>query len=395
MNRHCLFSPSASPRWLACPASLTLPERAPEPESDYASEGTQAHLLASHSLRHCIPAAAAASLLPGDPGEEMISAVDVFVEAVTSEERRLDSAARSEVFMQYRGGDFGGTADAVVPGAEEISILDLKYGAGKIVEVQRNPQLLCYALLALDSEGAVNSQHPRTPRVKLTVVQPRRHHPDGPVRSWEPTAAELQDFSDRVDDARETVATSNGSTPFHAGGHCTYCPHLAHCPEMRAQALSWDAGEFGALSAAEQSQRATDLEPGDMAEIMEYAAGFRAFLRAVERAAREMLEAGGDVPRHKLVARRSRRTYTVSEAELLAGLRNRGVRKRDAIATELKSPAQIEKLLSPRHLTWLRERLTRSITGAVCVPDSDRRPQLGARPTAADDFRGLTEESET
>jgi hypothetical protein len=43
---HAVLSPSASDRWLSCPASVRLSQRVPKaPSSAYAEEGTTAHSL--------------------------------------------------------------------------------------------------------------------------------------------------------------------------------------------------------------------------------------------------------------------------------------------------------------------------------------------------------------
>jgi hypothetical protein len=45
-SEHAKLSPSASERWMTCPASIRMEEQVPpEPESTYAAEGTAAHSL--------------------------------------------------------------------------------------------------------------------------------------------------------------------------------------------------------------------------------------------------------------------------------------------------------------------------------------------------------------
>jgi hypothetical protein len=51
---HSLLSPSSSERWLNCPPSARQCENAPESESAYAQQGTDAHSLCEYRLRIAI-----------------------------------------------------------------------------------------------------------------------------------------------------------------------------------------------------------------------------------------------------------------------------------------------------------------------------------------------------
>src|ERR1700677_250960 len=56
---HALFSPSASPRWIPCPGSMTFPEnQGGGSSSTYADAGTARHTLSAHCLRGKANAAA-------------------------------------------------------------------------------------------------------------------------------------------------------------------------------------------------------------------------------------------------------------------------------------------------------------------------------------------------
>src|SRR5215467_13424311 len=51
MTGHAPFAPSAAERWLACPGSFALGlAHPPEPESEYAAEGTRLHKVAAAHL---------------------------------------------------------------------------------------------------------------------------------------------------------------------------------------------------------------------------------------------------------------------------------------------------------------------------------------------------------
>jgi hypothetical protein len=48
---HALLSASSSHRWLSCPPSARLSQNYEDRESDYAAEGTAAHLLCEYKLK--------------------------------------------------------------------------------------------------------------------------------------------------------------------------------------------------------------------------------------------------------------------------------------------------------------------------------------------------------
>ena len=51
MARHALLSASSSHRWIHCPPSIRLGEKYENRGSEYAAEGTEAHLLCEYRLK--------------------------------------------------------------------------------------------------------------------------------------------------------------------------------------------------------------------------------------------------------------------------------------------------------------------------------------------------------
>jgi len=195
---HYRFSPSAASRWLACPGSLTLPEVEDE-GSEYAREGTAAHDLAEQCwLTGLDPSAFIDGEIEGFPvTEEMAEAVQLYMDTVEMESRHESCEVWTENKIAHSSmSGFGGTVDCMIwnPSSEVLTIVDFKYGAGVVVEVEKNPQLLCYALLALNTIATQTEGERQSIEVRLIVVQPRCHHEEGPVRSWTPSQEELEDF---------------------------------------------------------------------------------------------------------------------------------------------------------------------------------------------------------
>ena len=52
--KHALLGASSAARWIACTPSARATEGLPDQESTYAAEGTRAHEVCEHALRHCL-----------------------------------------------------------------------------------------------------------------------------------------------------------------------------------------------------------------------------------------------------------------------------------------------------------------------------------------------------
>lgn len=161
---HARLSPSGSKKWFACPGSLTLEEPIPNVATTYSDDGTAMHEVAAWCLTHhwraakCIGDYIVVSRPDEEPvrkvlfTEDMADLVQGYVDSVrfmgignqTWIEQRVD-------FSEFCGvpGQFG-TADAIILNERdgELIVDDLKTGYTP-VRVERNSQLMCYALGAL------------------------------------------------------------------------------------------------------------------------------------------------------------------------------------------------------------------------------------------------------
>ena len=85
-------------------------------------------------------------------------------DAVLLLEQRLD-------FSRWVPDGFG-TGDCVIVAEGYIEVIDLKYGAGVVVPVEGNPQLLLYALGACEAWDYLYGIQ----EVTMTIYQPRREY---------------------------------------------------------------------------------------------------------------------------------------------------------------------------------------------------------------------------
>lgn len=113
-----------------------------------------------------------------------------------------------------------GTGDCVIVADETLTVIDFKYGVGILVEAENNPQMMCYALGALqlfDSIYDIDS-------VTMTIFQPRRDS----VSTYTISKEELLKWADEVLAPTAQLA-AKGEGEYKAGDHCQFCKVKATC----------------------------------------------------------------------------------------------------------------------------------------------------------------------
>lgn len=375
---HSKIGASSMHRWAACPGSVKLCEGMPNVSSAYAAEGTLAHELAEALLT-------GKPLPQEDVTPEMIEAVSVYVDYLKSETL---TANPDDVIHIEHGFDLSplypglfGTSDCVIYRAREkkLIVIDYKHGAGIPVEVERNSQLMYYGLGALISLG-----YPAK-TIELVIVQPRCNHSKGPIRKWEISALELQDFAaDLIDYAKKT---EDPNAPLYVGPHCRFCPAQVACPKMHEKALVAASSEFGAFAnPVANTMGAGGVTPERLAEFLDLLPTLESFVTAVrEYAYREAM--AGRTPRGwKLVDKRATRKWAESEAGVASALLACGLKESDLYERKLKSPAQMEKVLKSKteREAILSPLISWVSSGMTLVPESDKRPIAVSTPL--DDF---------
>ena len=160
MGKHSFLSASASHRWINCPPSSRLCEEYADKPSEYAQEGTDCHELCAYKVEKAL------GRRVKDPTEnltyysqEMEDCADgycafVMEEVAKARERCADPLVLVEQRLDYSRyvgieGSFG-TGDCVIVSDGLLHIIDYKHGLGVLVSAEKNSQLSCYALGALD-----------------------------------------------------------------------------------------------------------------------------------------------------------------------------------------------------------------------------------------------------
>lgn len=362
MTVHSKIGASSASRWFVCPGSVRMCEGLTGAESEYATEGTLAHEMASTLLMHGGNASdffplfgAFSKALP-----EMRAAVQVYLNTVREiaiAPRELEVEVRFHLAQIHP--DLFGTADCVIfdPGSHELWVIDYKHGAGVAVDPISNPQLLYYAVGA-----AFAKSNRKVSAVHLGIVQPRA--PGEAVKWWDVDAVELLDFADIL---RERVeATEDPEAPLVAGEHCRWCNAAAICPK---------SAEIAEVEPLEQFSQAYD--PTNLATALGRVKALKGWIKSVEDFALSEMCKGVKVPGFKVVEKRGVRAW-LDEQEAIRTLLGDGYAESDImVPAVLKTPAAIEAVVGKKMFAeLLADYVTSSSTGVAYAPESDKRPAL-------------------
>ena len=237
MGAHALLSPSAAHRWIRCPPSACLEREFPSSSSEAAAEGTAAHALCEHKLRKFLKLR---SKRPHSDFEddEMDCCSDAYVSFVQEQMGEIPSPmvlVEQRLDLTCYVPEAFGTADCIIVGGDMLHVIDFKYGMGVLVEAEHNPQMMLYALGALDLlDGIYDIQ-----TISMSIFQPRREN----VCTWSLTKEDLLRWArdDLVEKARLAYA---GEGAFCAGEWCTFCRAAVRCRARAEEKLRLAREEF-------------------------------------------------------------------------------------------------------------------------------------------------------
>ena len=204
---HSRIGASSSERWMACPKSPAMSDGVTRKSSEYAMEGTAAHSVAEHFLNMWVKDGDKPKAYPSlfakvtvedktfEVTDEMADAVQVYLDTIYAD---AELFGQEKILIEHRFAlpkihpDLYGTNDCCLyTETQSVIVYDYKHGAGKVVDAVENPQLMIYAL------GALN-EFPDATTVEMVIVQPRAKHPDGPVRRYTMGVDDLKAWGDEV-----------------------------------------------------------------------------------------------------------------------------------------------------------------------------------------------------
>jgi hypothetical protein len=242
---HARFAASSAERWVNCPSSIHLAEKAPEQKSGAAAnEGTIAHDLMEKCLVNGLDVGAYANEYGDDLAPvyplDMRQHVQGFVDFVRSQKQpHHDLIVEEKVYLDFlHPTDAFGTVDvAIVEPFGALHIIDFKYGRG-FVKHKDNLQMLYYAL------GIAHAHHYDFDEIKTTIYQPRAGS-GRPDRTDAFSVEKLKSIKVVFEDAIERVEQGTDTSDLSAGDWCKFCPAKVICPAITKTALQKAKLDFG------------------------------------------------------------------------------------------------------------------------------------------------------
>lgn len=409
---HHPLGASNAERWLSCPGSVALSKSAPTaPASQYAAEGTVAHSCAEELISVLLnPKQFISRSIEGvthkqdgykiQVTREMLDAVNVYVEAARDLIARFsltaaDVSLEQQVVIPINANEeLFGTLDwgAVVP-FYRVFIWDYKHGAGTPVDVERNKQLLYYAL----GKWLSLPEHIREtiPELELAVIQPRLYGEE-PIKRWLCKPDDLYAFHvELIDGVERTTKPNAPRIPDpNPAGYCKYCPAKAICPEYKDMLNDKAGFDFKDV---QLPAVATSISIDEAVKYLAVRDQFNEFCDALYGWLTAQAQAGIQIPNHKLVPVRSNREWKDPEA---AKAYLEPIYKEQCFSIpSLRSPSQMEdviKALFPgrgKEMTALRkgaldalaELVEKPNKGLKLAPITDKRTEVIADPYAGFD----------
>lgn len=370
MPKHAFLSASSCSRWLACPPSAKLCAGIVDSGSPYAQEGTDAHALCEYKVNHALGRPCE------DPTEnlsyfntEMDDCSDQYCEYVMEQVTEAKDHCKDPLVLVEEKLDFShwvpdgfGTGDCVIIADDILQIVDFKYGVGVLVDANENPQMMCYALGALDQYGFLyDIRH-----IRMTIFQPRRDN----ISTFEIDTKELLKWAEEVLKPAAALAFE-GKGEYKAGPHCQFCKAKATCRKRAEYNLELAKYDFKMPAILSDEEVASLLPRID--QMISWADDLKDF--ALKKAL-----AGTHYPGFKLVAGKSSRKYSDQKA-VASIVENAGY---DPYEKKLLGITAMTSLLGKKKFEeLLGSYVTKPQGKPALVPESDKRPELN---TAANDF---------
>lgn len=376
MSRHALLSASSSHRWLNCPPSARLCESYEDKGSDYAAEGTDAHSLCEYKLKTAL------DMKVQNPtenltyySEEMEDCANGYAAYVLELVEAAKKNSSDPVILIEQRLDYSrfvesgfGTGDCVIVADGTLNILDYKHGRGILVEADNNPQMMLYALGALEIFDLIYDIE----TVCMTVYQPRRSS----VSAFTMSKDDLYQWAeDTLKPAAELAYAGNGD--YQCGEWCQFCKAKHDCRKRAEYNLELTKFDF---------QLPPLLTDEDVGEILGRVDGLVSWANDIKDYALQAAVGGKEWDGLKLVEGRSNRRYTdeavVAETVEAAGF--------DPYERKVLGVTAMTSLLGKKRFEEVLGGYIEKPQGKpTLVSESDKRPAIN---TAKQDFNDYKED---
>lgn len=241
MSKHAILSASGSHRWLNCTPSARLELEFENTTSEAAREGTAAHALCEHKLKKFLKKRSKRPVSDYN-SDEMEECTDAYAEFVMEQYEEVKKYCKDPVILIEQKLDFScyvpegfGTGDCIIISDDKLHIIDFKYGQGIFVEAEHNPQMMLYALGALEIYDALYD----IKEISMTIFQPRREN----VSTWTIPIEDLKAWAEEELKPNAQMAY-DGDGEYLPGEWCTFCKAAVKCRARAEEKMKLARMEF-------------------------------------------------------------------------------------------------------------------------------------------------------
>ncbi len=361
---HSVLGASAAERWMHCTPSAQLTAGMQDRESTFAAEGTEAHELCEWKVRKALKQRAGRRPVSTYWTDEMEESTDSYRDFVMDLVGQARKSCKDPVVLIEQRLDFScyvsdgfGTGDFLLVADQELHVVDFKYGRGVAVYADHNPQMMLYALGALQLFDCLYDVE----NVIMTIYQPRLQS----VSSWSITAKELYNWAEQELKPKAELA-AKGEGEFVSGSWCRFCKARHTCRARAESFLELAKMEFQPPALLCDEEIIEVMEKSN--ELSKWASDIMAYTSVAA------IQEGKHWPGYKVVEGRSLRKFSDEKSVEVAA--------KEAGYTDIYNKSLIpltafEKLMGKQIFKEvLGSYVTKPAGKLTLVPVSDKRPEV-------------------
>ena len=375
---HAVLSASGSHRWLNCTPSARLELEFENTTSEAAREGTAAHALCEHKLKKFLKKRSKRPVSDYN-SDEMEECTDAYAEFVMEQYEEAKKSCKDPVLLIEQKLDFScyvpegfGTGDCIIISDDKLHIIDFKYGQGIFVEAEHNPQMMLYALGALEIYDALYD----IKEVAMTIFQPRREN----VSTWTIPIEELKAWAEEELKPKARMAY-DGEGEYLPGEWCTFCKAAVKCRARAEEKMKLARLEF------KMPPLLTDAEIEEVLNVLPDLTKWANEIIAY--ASEAAIHHGKEWNGFKVVEGRSNRKY---RDELLVAEAAREHGYTDIYRQTLIPMTEMQKLMGKSAFEEILGDLIYKPPGKpILVPNTDKRPAMNVT-NAENEFDKIMED---
>ena len=371
---HSVLGASAADRWMNCTPSAQLTAGMEDEATTFAAEGTAAHALCEWKVRKALKMRAGRRPTSDYWTDEMEEFTDDYRNFIMDLVGQAKLTCKDPVTLIEQHLDFScyvpdgfGTGDFLLVADRELNVVDFKYGRGVAVYADHNPQMMLYALGALNLFDCLYDIE----QVTMTIFQPRLSS----ISTWTISAEELYKWAEEVLKPKAELA-AKGEGEFISGSGCRFCKARNTCRARAESFLELAKMEFQPPALLSDEEVAEVMEKA--AELSKWASDVMAYAQA------EAIENGKHWNGYKLVEGRSTRRF-IDEKKVEEAAKGAGYT--DIYNKSLITLTAFEKLMGKDTFKEvLGSYVTKPAGKLTLVPVSDKRPEVTVN-TVNDEFQ--------